>query len=62
MTLHLCHACTTIYEVPDGLPLVCPKCRHILIDGDDGKFDSAVPFNVIASWALFGLPERERGR
>lgn len=60
MSLHLCLDCATIYDVEPGVEKICPRCGTLLGLARDDKFDNAEPFNVIASWAVFGLPEKER--
>lgn len=40
MAMRLCVECATIWVVPDGLPLICPRCEQPLVlyeDDDDGK-------------------------
>lgn len=61
MSLHLCLDCATIWEVPEGVPRICRTCgQPLVITRDDDRFDHAEPLSVIASWALFGLPDKER--
>lgn len=61
MTLHLCLDCATIWDCPQGVEKVCRKCGQALSDTrEHDRPDKAESLSTLASWALFGLREKER--
>lgn len=60
MAMRLCVECATIWAIPDGLPLICPRCQQPLTMHDDD--DGSKSWTEVVSEAAHGPAPRVRRR
>lgn len=63
MATRLCIECATIWAVPDGLPLICPRCQQPLSrHGKEEPFSEQPSWIVLVSRAAHGPAPRIKPR
>lgn len=62
MSLHLCLDCAVIYDVPESVPRICPRCEKPLTLRQDNEFSDSPSWLLIASRAIHGEAPRIRRR